>query len=428
MAVVVISGIALVVPGNRLGEIVEYSICKVAHYGDDSVCKLSNDVKEAAPANRWEKLKNKPVKNVGDSYASGEGSGKEGKDYSPDSNYNGYVLKMDGTRQAVTRTVECDNVFLRRVNCKLISETRIDGTPNLGIVESKGRAVNGRFLYEVEGFEFGRNRCHRGVNAGDFLSEWLGSSYTDVSCSGAVTADLRDGSELKYTHQGAQIDPNDELNDEYGLVTMSIGGNDVNFAGILKNCATGNCKDDTNGISGDDLDKILAGGKIPGTGKILKETLVEQYIAQANTTKNATIAVAGYPRFFDDVDKSYTTWVAIQKIDINPEEKKWMNAKVDAMNEIIKAAASEAQQKIDKNARSDADIVYVDLTNEFTGKGVDSSDSYINDIYGFDGSGWGAGNQDDVIAANNGSFHPNEDGQRARARAIRSTLESLPAN
>lgn len=386
VAVVAISAIALVVPGNRLGEIVEYSICKVAHYGDDSACKLSNDVKEAAPANRWEKLKNKPVKNVGDSYASGEGSGKEGKDYSPDSNYNGYVLKMDGTRQMLTKTYECD---INRSNCKLISEVPYNGKPvNYGFT-SKGRSANGKYLYELEGFETGRNRCHRGVNAGDFLSEWLGSSYTDVSCSGAVTADLRDDSELKYTHQGAQIDLNDELNDEYGLVTMSIGGNDVNFAGILKNCATENCKDDTNGISGDDLDKILAGGKIPGTGKTLKETLVEQYIAQANATKNATIAVTGYPRFFDDVDKSYTTWVAIQKIDINPEEKKWMNAKVDAMNEIIKAAASEAQQKIDKNARSDADIVYFDLTNEFAGKGVDSSDSYINDIYGFDGSGWG---------------------------------------
>lgn len=175
-------------------------------------------------------------------------------------------------------------------------------------------------------------------------------------------------------------------------------------------------------------DAILDGGEIPGTGKTLKQTLVEQYIAQANTTKNATIAVTGYPRFFDKINEDYSKRIAVKKVLITSEEKKWMNEKVDAMNEIINSAVSEAQREVDKLAASNARIVYVDLGSEFYNRGVDSESSYINDIYGFDRTGWWAGNQDELFNANTGSFHPNKEGQQARARAIRSTLESLPVN
>ena len=55
----------------------------------------------------------------------------------------------------------------------------------------------------------------------------------DVSCSGATIADL---SAAQSTHDGTNPAQLTALSDATGLVTVGIGGNDVDFAGVLSRC------------------------------------------------------------------------------------------------------------------------------------------------------------------------------------------------
>jgi len=78
----------------------------------------------------------------------------------------------------------------------------------------------------------------------------LGFSLTDVSCSGATTSDLG-GSET--TSDGPVPPQLDALSPATGLVTLTIGGDDLGFVSIVKNCLAAtpwgptpsgrNCKD-----------------------------------------------------------------------------------------------------------------------------------------------------------------------------------------
>ncbi|HEU5332398.1 MAG TPA: SGNH/GDSL hydrolase family protein [Actinocrinis sp.] len=59
------------------------------------------------------------------------------------------------------------------------------------------------------------------------------SQVRDVSCSGATIADLSTAQPTKAGTNPAQITA---LSDATGLVTLGIGGNDVDFAGVLAHC------------------------------------------------------------------------------------------------------------------------------------------------------------------------------------------------
>ena len=99
------------------------------------------------------------------------------------------------------------------------------------------------------------------------------AKFVDVSCSGATTSDF-------FNQQGVTPGPNppqfNALNANTKIVTIGIGGNDIGFSSIVKNCATldpfsKGCKGDYV-VGGRDLlaEKIAA--TAPKIDQVLAET------------------------------------------------------------------------------------------------------------------------------------------------------------
>ena len=133
-----------------------------------------------------------------------------------------------------------------------------------------------------------------GVGAGDYTSEsgdcdrspnaysalWADdnapASYVSVACSGATTADVA-GSQLSA------------LNSATTLVSITVGGNDENFAGIMEDC---NLYDDDTCVSEIQAAEDDARANLPGK----LGSLYGQIRADAPA---ANVVVLDYPEFYD---------------------------------------------------------------------------------------------------------------------------------
>ena len=83
----------------------------------------------------------------------------------------------------------------------------------------------------------GEPKCHRAQTA---YGAVLGGPQTHlIACSGAVTADVTDKSQ--HPSEPPQVKALQDLPDNPGLVYLTIGGNDIDFKGIVEGCIMNNC-------------------------------------------------------------------------------------------------------------------------------------------------------------------------------------------
>ncbi|MEU5106010.1 MULTISPECIES: SGNH/GDSL hydrolase family protein [unclassified Streptomyces] len=124
------------------------------------------------------------------------------------------------------------------------------------------------------------------------VAERNSARLTDVTCSGATTADLA----LATDTAPAQYDA---LNRGTDLVTVSIGGNDIGFSAVLGRCATlgaGNptgspCRDDLTQGGDDQVEQSIAA----------TAPKISQVIAEVNRrAPRAEVVMVGYPSLFPD--------------------------------------------------------------------------------------------------------------------------------
>jgi lysophospholipase L1-like esterase len=166
------------------------------------------------------------------------------------------------------------------------------------------------------------------------------------------------------------------LNADTDLVTITAGGNDVNFGGILAACR----KDRP-------LDECKATVKVAedvARTEVLP-ALTNAYAAIRAQAPNATIVALGYPHLFSPEfgDNAFTT----------QEAAKVFNKGTDTLNRVIRKAAKQFRG-----------AEYVDVVDEFEGHGIGSPNPWINFT----------GNPSDIA-----NFHPNETGYaKGYARAI----------
>ena len=66
------------------------------------------------------------------------------------------------------------------------------------------------------------------------VAQQIGATLTDVSCSGATTVEF---SKPQVTNAGVNPPQYDGLTKKTDLVSVTIGGNDVGFTGIIQQCA-----------------------------------------------------------------------------------------------------------------------------------------------------------------------------------------------
>jgi lysophospholipase L1-like esterase len=152
--------------------------------------------------------------------------------------------------------------------------------------------------------------CLRSTKA--FTQLWANahtpSSYTSVACSGAKTTDVT----------ANQLD---SLSASTTLVSISVGGNDVGFSGVMEDCvlySTDTCVSEVNAAEN------TARTQLPGW-------LDATYNGIRAHAPNARVVVVDYPRFYHDV------WYCIG---LSSTDRQKINEGADVLDGVIQAAAS----------------------------------------------------------------------------------------
>lgn len=170
--------------------------------------------------------------------------------------------------------------------------------------------------------------CHRSPYAWTKYLEarnpgrWQVDSF--LACSGAVTFSLTQA----FKGEPAQVTRFHPLTE---VVTLTIGGNDVGFSSVLKNCV----------LSGNLVKKknCVENGTIKKTRQFIRQHL-EKYlvraysVVKASMPKDARFVVVGYPRLFPLAGKTEKCrW-------LDGQERKAVNALAVELNEKIRTVAT----------------------------------------------------------------------------------------
>ncbi|WP_082115233.1 PxKF domain-containing protein [Lentzea aerocolonigenes] len=248
----------------------------------------------------------------------------------------------------------------------------------------------------IDGTNTSTNRCHRSDVSYPFLlkgQSGLPNSMKSVACSGAKISNLSGG-------QNGERPQYDALSDATSLVTVGIGGNDVDFAETIKACALGPQ------FSGDlwRLNQTCHGRFEEKTTDLIKKLntpdsrtrltpLQAVYRTIKSKAKHARVVVVGYPHLFKPSGNLFGCSL------IWRSDQKWIDAKIDQLDEVIR------QNALSAGAEYAAGQDTFD-EHELCGDG----ESYLNGIVGIG----------DVE-----SFHPNVKGHQQFAKRI---LNDMRAN
>jgi hypothetical protein len=182
------------------------------------------------------------------------------------------------------------------------------------------------------------------------------SKFVDVSCSGATTTHFANP-------QGVTPGPNapqfNALNDNTKVVTIGIGGNDIGFSSIVKNCATldpfsSGCKGDY--VTGG---RDLLAEKITATGPKIDDVLVQA----KKKAPRAKIFLVGYPTILPETGNGCWPVVPIVGSDIV-----YLRSVAKNLNAMLKARAI-------ANG-----VTYVDTATSSIGHDMCSSDKWVEAI------------------------------------------------
>ncbi|WP_026338720.1 SGNH/GDSL hydrolase family protein [Nocardiopsis sp. CNS-639] len=178
------------------------------------------------------------------------------------------------------------------------------------------------------------------------------TEFTDVTCGGAVAGDVLD-------NQVQALSPDTDV------VTITIGGNDIDLGGLVLTCLGGN----------------------QACSQKIEEFKAEQPTHMANVSAaydaikqeapNAQVYVLGYPRLFE------TTFTCFDLISPSKTQRTLLNEAADLLNDNL---AVEAQE---------AGFEFVDVRPQFNGHGRCSITPWIH-----------------PIASLPAPLHPNTDGYR----------------
>lgn len=240
------------------------------------------------------------------------------------------------------------------------------------------------------------NQCHRSVDAGARI---FGRApglpgrppvqpFTTIllACSGAVMDDV---AYVPASGKPSKLRQADLLLADTNLVSLSIGGNDIGFANIMKFCAAAPACD--RGLAGQELARTVGDALLrlnrtdPATGLNYFDTVYQNIFAKAPA---ARLMVVGYPHLLGSGS-------AIGCEPFNKSERSTIDQIVDIGDTAIQLSAT----------RNGA--IFVDLRPYFAGHGACDADPFINRI---------RFQQQGVISKE--SFHPNPAGQRAIAAAL----------
>jgi len=188
------------------------------------------------------------------------------------------------------------------------------------------------------------------------------------SCNGASSADI--------ASQLASITPTTKL------VTVTVGANDLDVAGVAAAC--------TSGTAADCQAALAASSAVLYSPGFVQGLVAALGGVAAAAPPRARIIVTGYPYLFD------------RTLTVDPT--------IDAINDAttaLNASLAVAVLAVRLTARR-TNIQYVDVSRAFLGHGIGSADPWIN--------------SDPTVDSGFGVFHPNATGYLAYAAAVRARL------
>lgn len=199
-----------------------------------------------------------------------------------------------------------------------------------------------------------------------------------------------------------QLDVFKDINGSVDYVTLSVGGNDVDFADIITTCATGSTY-----LGSKKLEKKM--NSLWNNFDTTQANIKKAYVDVQNAAgPQAAIIVAGYPRLLDAEGKGFV---------ISKKEANLVNSNVSKFNDKLESIVNDCQN-------SGMNIHFADVEAEFDKDGghqAYSSKPWINKIM------LGAKEQDldDGAIASAYSVHPNELGAQAYARCVNAKIAEI---
>lgn len=254
----------------------------------------------------------------------------------------------------------------------------------------------GAYAMPPEGtVEHGAQRCHRSPKA--YYSA-VGASFrfrggvAQPACAGATVAGVRNG-QYGQPSQLTRVGPRTTL------VTISVGGNDAGFSGVLTNCIvkvpfSAACRGQNSAVA----------GKIPGI-RANVTALLGEINRRAST---ARIILVGYPRLFPEGPTSSAAT-------IGATDQRWLNAMARRLDDALHAAARTADQRIARN-RGAGTVEFIDTYTAFAGHEIGTPTPYLNQL------------DLDVrhLKARPASFHPNATGYHRMAELVDQQIHRGP--
>ncbi|GLK16169.1 SGNH/GDSL hydrolase family protein [Herbiconiux flava] len=153
--------------------------------------------------------------------------------------------------------------------------------------------------------------CYQAVaNYPHLVADALGLALTDRTCSGAVTANIRDTPQTTITGAGVAPVQSDALSADTDVVTVTIGGNDLGFSTVATSCLAQSAEGPLFAV---DLPNCRA-LYVQGSGEFEVDTLkaklddtvapalAETFALIAAKAPNARVVVVGYPSIAPDVE------------------------------------------------------------------------------------------------------------------------------
>ena len=244
----------------------------------------------------------------------------------------------------------------------------------LGDSYSSGEGI-GVYTLDTKGAAYNPDFCHRSTQAYSLVYAGIKGSTGStalVACSGALTYDITSW-ELNYEPpQLAALSP------DTALVTLTIGGNDVDFESVLEDClGNGDCPPRHT--------------KLTGTIRDMDSLLRSTYWAIHNQAPHAHITVLTYPQIFP----ADTTLCSLPETGFaTAADLTWARSIWHYFDQVVAEAAG---------ASGVPSIGVLDVEGAFTNHTACDDDGWVNHA---------------IIGGGAEQFHPNAAGHAALGRAL----------